>query len=135
MSNATTNPMSPVVIDIGENITKVLDVLSSKLGTTADHLMQVYVRQTMIEGWGFMIMSLLFIIILSVAIFFFNKKANFGVNDWNFHATIVFVCFLAAFITIIVFVCNATDAYSKIVNPEAYAFQYFTKNVGTLIGR
>ena len=121
-------------IDIGKNMTELLEKLAVNIGTTADKIFPWYLNQQLIEGILFIIILLsLSIICLSVA-YIFHKKSDYSKNYWQFTEYVALVSFIFGVLFCFSLAAGSTTAISQIFNPEYYAFKILTKDLSRLLG-
>ena len=127
-----------VTVDVGQNLLKIFEVLSTKLGTTTEKIFAIYTKQAQIEGWTVLVACLFALIVFTTAAYFYNKKAKY-ICDWgpdfNFNGIVTMLATLGAIIALAIFTCNFSTCIAKIANPEAYAIGDISRNVGNFMGR
>lgn len=110
---------------------QIIDSMASKLGVAADHMIQVYSKQVMIEGVQTLITGVILLIIL-----FFATKALRPLRAW--HAQIqkkgwdtdffedvapiaAYVIYIIFFVIVVIFfIADVPEAIGKLLNPEYY---------------
>src|SRR3990167_7436688 len=105
-------------IDIGDNISILLQKLASQIGTTADKIYPWYIKQELIYGYSFFVICLgvlLFGIILAL---FVRKKADFSNEKLNFYAAILIITFITIFLSLLILIIGSYNAISSIFNPQ-----------------
>ena len=128
-------------IDVGDNITVLLEKLAAQIGTTADKVFPWYVKQQVLEGhiWMSLSLSALFLgAILAIASW---GKADFDGpgNRYFMLAGFGVVLFVFGFIFsvfgFIFSVFGAQGAITQIINPNYYALKSMTSDMAKLIGK
>lgn len=123
-----------VTLEIGDSISKLLVSLADKMGTTSEHIFQIYVQQAQLEGWLMPVTLLVMIALLSLAIYIFNKKVE-DWGDFSFSALFVVIGAIVILIMACVFSISLYENIAKICNPEAYAMKSLFADLRGLIGR
>ena len=120
-------------IDIGKNMTDLLEKLAMKIGTTADKIFPWYINQQFIDGITFIIVMLILIMVSFSILYVSNKKANYkGPGKYEVAAicSLIFGVF-----AVVIFSLEINTALSKIFNPEYYAFKTLTRDLSHLLGK
>ena len=107
--------------NIPETINNVLEVLSTKFGTSVDHLWQVMVQQQIYEGKAHLVIGIIFGIISIVGIIALIRW-SFS-NNYNEDACIG--SFLISFVAIMFMMAFFYLSYMELVNPEYQAIKEF----------
>jgi hypothetical protein len=108
-------------IDIGDNITKLIQQLAQRIGTTADKIFPWYVKQQIVSAYTDLAAFAIFLVILGVTFWKTYPKADF--EDGNRNAVFAIISgalFLSALIFLMI--CFST-LLSQIINPEYYAMK------------
>jgi hypothetical protein len=115
---------------LDDKIINLLEKLSSKLGTTMEHLWNILIHQAYIEAFKNIII-ISFFIILEMLIFKYviryNKIKNFAdiESDFEFIAVLLFIVIL---VFIIVITLNLVpETVDAIFNPEYWALNHILK--------
>ena len=117
-------------VDVGDGISTLLTKLAEKIGTSVDQVFPWYVNQQVIEGWVFLSVATVIILVLLAATTYSRKKADFDIEN---AFTLLFVVLSGLFLLAISgFALGASDAVSKILNPEYHAVHQLLKDVGRL---
>lgn len=120
-------------VDIGQNITSLIEKLAQQIGTTTDKVFPWYVKQQIIEGYTYLAIGaaamILSIIMLSVS----WKKSDF--DNGNLYAVFVVVSLVLLFGSGIFFLFGTTGAVSQIVNPQYHALHAMTQDMAKLLNR
>lgn len=120
-------------IDVGENITQLVEGLARQIGTTADMVFPWYVRQQVIEGYVFFtIISIIGLIALSVFLRSM-RKADFSTGDWNTHNYVLGTSGGVLVIWFIVLSGESANSLSKIINPNYHALQAMIADMAKLV--
>ena len=127
-----------VTVDVGQNLMEILEVLSTKLGTTTEKIFAIYTKQAQIEGWTMLVACLFALIAFTITAYFYHKKAEYTDNfgpALNPHGLVVILATIGALIALGIFTANFSTCVAKIANPEAYAIYDITRNVSYFMGR
>ena len=117
-----------------EKIIEYIDALSVKLGVAAEHVYEVLVRQKIVEGMVYSIVTL-GVLIASIVAFKKSLQSFFKCyeqdEDKVFGLGIVSVVFgLVLAISLIVTIASLPDQILKIYNPEYYAIKTILDAIG-----
>jgi hypothetical protein len=119
-----------------DGILQRIDALAAKIGTTAQHIWDVYVAQAKVEGVrDLMIVGIMLTMAIVTGIgfkwFWFKaKKADSDIED--FFVFMAGFCVIAFIISV---VCTFSFAYSAVgefLNPQYWAFQHLTADLKNL---
>lgn len=117
-------------VDVGDGVSTLLTKLAEKIGTSVDQVFPWYINQQVIEGWTFLAVVAVFILLLSATTIYSYKRSDFD-NENVF--VLLFVISLGLFLLAILgFAFGASGAVSKIINPEYHAVQQLFKDVSRL---
>ena len=117
-------------VDVGDGISTLLTKLAEKIGTSVDQVFPWYVNQQVIEGWTFIAVATVIILLLSAVMIYFYKKADFDNED---AFMILFaVSAVVTFIVVVICAIKAIGAVSQILNPEYHAVHQLLKDVARL---
>lgn len=122
-----------VSVDVGSNITSLVERLAQQIGVTADKVFPWYVQQAYLEGVTTLVAIVVSWIVLMALLPFFVKGA-----DWNypnpkmFGAVICFVCLMPATLSI---PFGGVESVRQIMNPNYYAMKMLTQDIGRLAGK
>ena len=112
-----------VTIDVGNNVTKMLEALASKIGITVEQIYPMYVKQAVISGWttiGVVVGLVTLFSIITTILMLSGKYSKDSESKEGF-----FVCGTVMFaITVFVIIIGSFEtagAIKKINNPEYYA--------------
>ena len=118
-------------IDVGKNITSMLEKLAAQIGTTADKVFPWYVQQAHLEGITTLcaigVMWLFSAILISISF----KKCDF-ING-NRYVPIFIVGCLLSFASFCGSICDGPNAVRKMLNPNYYAMTMMTQDIGRLV--
>ncbi len=118
-------------IDVGKNITGLIEKLAHQIGITADKVFPWYVKQQVIEGWSFIIISSLLNIIFAIT-FIYNYKNIRKKDDDKYIMMSIFIgLILTATISITSFDFNVH--LNQIFNPEYGAMKAMISDFSKLI--
>jgi fumarate reductase subunit D len=123
-------------VDIGGNLTSLLERLAQQIGTTVDKVYPWYVQQAHNEGITALIA---FVLLLLIAMTFFligfaavgsenREKRDLG-------GGMAFVSGLVLILLLTFGVFEAVTAVRKIMNPNFYAMGMLTNDIGKLTGK
>jgi hypothetical protein len=120
-------------VDVGQNITSMLERLAQQIGTTADKVFPWYVQQAIVEGWttlgSLAIASVVIGTICGIAIW----RADY--DKGNPAALVSVISGFVLFFALLGTVFEGPDAVRKIVNPNYYAMTMMTRDIGRLVGK
>lgn len=121
-------------IDVGDNITVLLEKLAAQIGTTADKVFPWYVKQQVLEGYIWMSLSLSALFLGAILAIASWGKADFDGpgNRYSMLAGFGVVLFVFGFIFS---VFGAQGAITQIINPNYYALKSMTSDMAKLIGK
>lgn len=121
-----------VTIDAGKNITALIEKLASQIGVTAKEIFPWYVNQSILEGYTFIGMLIVFTLISSALLIFGYYKSNkFEDENWGIIVSIaggmiLFCCLFAGAL-------ETSSAISQIYNPNYHAMKNITYDIGKMI--
>lgn len=119
-------------VDIGNNLTSLLERLAQQIGTTVDQVFPWYVNQAHIEGMTTLLFLgasyLIFIPTFVIAL----VKSDF--NDANKATFITTGMGVALVFTLLGTAMEAPDAVRKLLNPNYYAVKMITRDIGNMAG-
>jgi len=113
----------------------LLKDMAAKLGTTADHLWAVMIRQAYVSFVTDLILYIaagiaLYAIVKGVRLCLDNKPAGLTGEDRQFGFTVLMVIFsVMGVIVCLLIVCNIPGTITKIVNPEYWALRQILETV------
>ena len=117
-------------VDVGLNITSMLERLAQQIGTTADKVFPWYVHQAYLEGITTLCALGVFWLLAITLICVGLRKADF--DEGNRHAVITGIgCALAVFV-LLPTSFDGTTAVRQILNPNYYAMKMLTSDIGKL---
>lgn len=118
-------------VDIGTNITGLLEKLAVQLGTTADKVFPWYAQQQVIEGYTNLI-SILFFIILGL---FFAITCWFKADFENGNRYTPFCTggIFISFTSLIIFAGYSSEILNKIYNPNIFALKSIIHDLSGLL--
>lgn len=117
-------------LDVGENVTALLEKLAHQIGTTADQVFPWYVKQSVLEGWLFLAcISAAVIVALTIFIPSF-KKADFGTE--NKYAIFAAISGMILSIVILVLLMGVSWAVTSISNPNYHAIKAIVADLSKL---
>lgn len=113
-------------IDIGNNLTELINKLSEAIGTTADKVYPWYVKQTLIEGWvdlGIFILACMAIITSVTILICGIQKEEEALCVFGVVSTVIAG---VLFIIVIIFL---SDIIGRIVTPELFAMKSMIRDL------
>jgi putative Mn2+ efflux pump MntP len=118
-------------IDIGQNVTSLIEKLAHQIGTTVDKVFPWYVKQQVMEGWMYIITAVLAILLgwMMFAISF--KKADFDEGN-RYIAPAITGLILLAFGCVFL-LSGLSSSVTKICNPEYHALTAMTADMVKLL--
>ena len=122
-----------VSVDVGSNITSLIERLAAQIGTTADKVFPWYVQQSYIEGMTGLIAGFvgLFLALLAIGVGF--RKADF--DNGNRYAVISIAGATLLFMVSLVGLMSGPDAVTKVMNPNYHAMKMMTRDIGKMVGK
>lgn len=118
-------------IDLGKNVTSLLEKLADKLGVTVDKVFPWYVKQAKIFGWINLIASTLALLLFCSLGWYFNKRAVWDDGNPGNSACWLFLLFTTLAVpSIIVWFLNLQPSISAILNPEYKAVSDLLNDLG-----
>lgn len=126
-----------VSVDIGGNLTSLVERLAQQIGVTAEQVFPWYVQQAYIEGCVFLILFAA-ILVLAISLFtwgaFRFDKEGFG----NALPSASFFLLLAGGLMLFGLLMSAatglSSAITKVANPNYHAMKMLTRDIGKLRG-
>ncbi len=119
-----------VIVDIGSNLTGLLERLASTIGTTADKVFPWYVKQQIIEGWVDLFIGIAVLTGLTILLLICSRRANW--DEVNAYCPVVIVAGgVLGFAALIWFICFSTTI-AHIMNPEYGAINQLLTDLGNL---
>jgi hypothetical protein len=125
-------------VDVGNNLTSLLERLAQQIGTTADKVFPWYVQQAYVEGVT--TLAALAIVIPALAVIF---TAAVRSKHWTgkyeeqptfpFFASIVSGVLLC--VSLVIGTIEGTLAARKMMNPNYYAMGSITRDIGRLVAK
>lgn len=122
-------------VDVGENITGLVEKLAQQIGTTTDKVFPWYVQQSYLEGVTTLVAIgvaiTVFGLICAVAAFR-AKWADTGPGPADL------ICIssgVALAFSVFIGFCATPEATRQIINPQFYAMQMMTKDIRRMTGK
>ncbi|HEF5065787.1 hypothetical protein [Bacillus paramobilis] len=107
-----------------EKAIQIIDSMAAKLGVAADHIIQVYSKQVIVEGVQQLFVAAVLVIIGIIAAVLFKKfvkNAEEYFDDYDIGAVFYVVLLIVGMIVGIVSLCtDVPQAIGKLMNPEYY---------------
>lgn len=120
-------------VDIGKNLTELVNKLAGQIGITGDKLFPWYVKQQIIEGYTYLCLSATSLIVgIILSVIFFKKE---GQNKSEYDGFILVVCTFVVFLSFIFVVFGSGNAVSQIINPEYHATKELISNLSKLVNK
>jgi formate-dependent nitrite reductase membrane component NrfD len=120
-------------IDVGKNITSMLEKIADKIGTTVDKIFPWYVKQEYISAIMSLFEIILAIVIGSIMLKMCYKKASFKNHDINIYFTII--GFVLLIVGILCLIFGLSGIVTGIMNPEYHALQSLVSDMSKLVGK
>lgn len=115
-------------LDVGPNLSQLLEQLASQIGTTVDVIFPWFVRQQVIEGITFLVI-LVVIVMISTAGLIVSLKKTKGEDAWLV-GSMMGILVLA--LSTLVGAIGSQQAISQIYNPEFHAVKELTRQISLL---
>ena len=119
------------VKEITEAVQTILQPLADKLGTTAQHVWELQVKQAYVDGYisTFWFLVGLFVIIRSYIVVkkITKGKVEIKKEDEDYHKIVTYAIFII--IGIVVVLSNFSTILNCLINPEYYALQHLIQLV------
>jgi len=121
-------------VDVGDNITGMLERLAAQLGTTADKVFPWYVQQAYLDGAIFLT-SLCFVLLVSfVALVHGVRKGEWKHGDPSNLAAVLTILGGALFFSSVIAGLAAGPSHAtKVLNPQYHAMKMITQDIGNLV--
>jgi hypothetical protein len=120
-------------IDIGKNLTSLLERLAAQIGTTADKVFPWYVKQQVLEGWTYFALLIPFFVLGTVlCIKGFNKV---DCDDENKYTVVLGVGVVLLILVFFACVANFGNAFTQILNPNYHALHAIITDMSGLAGK
>lgn len=117
-------------VDIGNNITALLEKLATQIGVTAEQIFPWYAKQSVIEGYMFFVVAIPLFISGVIISSLFWKKADWKNGNEYLVITVVAVAITA--ISGMALAGESVESVSKILNPEYHAMSSLMADLGRL---
>ena len=109
-------------IDIGKNITSILEKLADKIGTTVDKIFPWYIKQELYSSYISICVMIFVLFASGITMYKTNKNSDWNeasnINNW-----IVTISGIIFTITLLVFIFSITSNITTILNPEYAAMK------------
>lgn len=123
-----------VKVDVGDNLTSLLERLAQQIGTTADQVFPWYVAQVWYDGVFTIAILVLFLVILlsvfCIGLWRFSRDNN---DDIGAGMAVV-----SSVLLVLLFIIGASEgkiAATKILNPNYHAVSMLSQDIGKLTGK
>lgn len=117
-------------VDVGDGVSTLLTKLAEKIGTSVDQVFPWYVNQQVIEGWVFLAVATVAILLLSTMTIYSYKRSDF--DNENVFVLLFTISTVVTFIAMVACTTGVSGSVSKILNPEYHAVRELIKDVGKL---
>ena len=117
-------------IDVGQNLTSMLERLAQQIGTTADKVFPWYVQQAYLEGITTLVAVAVMLVVTVVALAVSLPRAMRDDNSAAGPVAVISGILLIALLTIGSF--ESIGAVRQIANPNYYAMKMLTQDIGRL---
>jgi hypothetical protein len=121
-------------LDIGKNLTGLLERLAGQIGTTADKVFPWYVQQAYLEGLTALVGVALAVTIAASLFFWSFKRANFN-DEGNHFAPLCIGSGISLAVSIVAVFIVGIESTRKLINPNYYAMQMLTHDIGRMVGK
>lgn len=121
-------------VDIGNNLTQLLEKLAHQIGVTADKIFPWYVQQVQIEGWTSIALFVLFLSIGLVLILIGCAWGKFGEHDEAPNKAWVagLIGAIMSAITLFGMAIDMKNEITKVMNPQYHAVKSITCDLARL---
>lgn len=120
-------------VDIGKNITELLEKLANQIGTTADKVFPWYVTQQVIEGFSRITSSGIALLIGILLVVLSYKKADW--DKGNKDSILVVIGSIIAGVAFLIFIISLPLSIAQIINPQYYALKSITYDMSLLLSK
>lgn len=124
------------IVDVWQNLNKIIESIATKLEVTVDQLMQIYTKNAIIEGYSALISGAILIGIGSFVSWFSYKQWNNIKNSFDADASWCITFAISAIITVIgsiIYFVNFPFILTQIINPQAYAITKIMTQFSSLL--
>ena len=122
-----------MTIDIGSNITGLIQKLATQMGVAVEKVFPIYVKQSLIEGYTDLSIILIGNLIVICAIIFLSlKRQKMNENEANSGDMFLRFACVVIFLLNAIFSAGYPTIISQILNPEYHAFQKITKDISRI---
>ena len=122
-------------VDIGQNLTSLLERLAQQIGTTVDKVYPWYVQQAYLEGLTTLIAIAVVIPLLIVGGVACYKKSGDNWNEFNVFQPLSLALAVGAFVALLVAAREVPQSARMMLNPNFYAMKMLTTDIGRMQGR
>ena len=120
-------------VDVGENLTSLLERLAQQIGTTADKVFPWYVEQAYLQGVTTLVVLVFALVLFGVVFVLALRKADW--NEGGIAAVLSIVSGVALLITLGGALLSGPIQVRKMMNPNFYAIQMIVEDIGKMRGR
>ena len=121
-----------ITLDVGSEISSLLQKLADQIGVTVAQIFPWYVQQAWLEGVLFVALLLSFWAVFIPLLIVGAKKADF--NNGNAWVPVTIASGFVLTASLIFAAFETTRAITKIANPNFHAMKMLTKDIGKLRG-
>lgn len=120
-------------VDIGKNITEILEKLAHQIGTTAEEVFPWYVKQQVLEGWLYLVTDAVAFVLGLVFLLGFFSKADWKSEGWNRYAVLSVIGAVVTTIAFGFFIFGFSNSVMHINNPNYYALKSMINDMARLL--
>jgi ABC-type amino acid transport system permease subunit len=120
-------------LDVGKNITDLLQKIAEKIGTTVDKIFPWYVKQVYIYSWVELISITLAFFIGFGMVLYSKNKTDF--ENGNGYCYVLCLGAVMMFIASLVFFCMLPSIITAINNPEYQALSMLVDDMSRILKR
>lgn len=121
-----------VTVDVGDNLTSLMERLAQQLGTTVDKVFPWYVEQAYLQGITTLVAIILAFAILVPLFVIAVRKSDF--DKGNAWAPVSVASGILLVVSLIFGFLAAPQQVRKIANPKFYAMSMLVDDIGRLRG-
>lgn len=119
-------------VDVGNNLTSLIQQLAQQIGIAADKVFPWYVQQAYLQGITTAVALVLAVVVFGVLFTLVVKKADWDSEGWI--AASVFSGVVFAIAVGSAFVCGPQQV-RKMLNPQFYAVTMLAEDIGKMRGK
>ncbi len=124
-------------VDVGQNLTSMLERLAAQIGTTADKVFPWYVQQAQIEGAITVSLAGIALMLSLVALAYgvIKGKWDSGGDPDNLAAVATILGGILLVTSSLFSLLNVPGGVTKIYNPQFHAMQMMSRDIGRMVGK